>query len=96
MQEINNSLKKQSKVDEQKRFDAEYEKNVKWLDPLEHLDDPGSEYRLNLDRRQPNTGIWIFDHVEYKGWYQFDASKMLWVSGNAGMDPFFIFFNELR
>lgn len=85
MQEINNSLRKQSKLDDQKRLEAEYEKNVKWLDPLEHLEDSGSEYRLNLDRRQPNTSTWIFNHVEYKSWYQFDPSKILWISGNAGM-----------
>lgn len=84
-QEINSNLKKKLKVDEQKRLEMEYEKNVKWLEPLEHLEDSGSEYRLNLDRRQPNTCTWIFNHTEYKTWYGFDSSKILWVSGNAGM-----------
>lgn len=84
MQEIRSSLKKQSKADEQKILKAEYEKNIKWLEPLEHLEDLGSEYQLNLDRRQPNTCTWVFHHTEYKNWYQSDSSKMLWISGNAG------------
>lgn len=92
MHEIHTGQKKQAKLEEQKRLEAEHGEIVKWLEPLDNLGGSGSEYRLNLDRRQPNTCTWIFNCTGYNDFYQSDSSGMLWISGNAGVKTLMHFF----
>ncbi|KAG0636269.1 hypothetical protein HOY80DRAFT_372781 [Tuber brumale] len=80
-QESRFDQKARAEAKDRERVEAEYEKNLKWLDRLE---DPGYEHRTNTSLRQPNTCTWIFGNEEYKHWCQSESSSMLWVVGNAG------------
>jgi hypothetical protein len=81
-QESRAEQKIRTEAKDQKKLEAEIGKNLKWLDSLE---DPFEEHRLNRGLRQPNTCTWIFANDEYKDWYESEASRMLWVAGNAGI-----------
>ncbi|CUS15646.1 unnamed protein product [Tuber aestivum] len=80
-QESRFEQKIRAEAKERERVEAEYEKNLKWLDRLE---DPGYEHRTNTNLRQSNTCTWIFGDEEYKNWYESESSSMVWVVGDVG------------
>ena len=59
----------------------EFERNKRDLNPTV---DQTSLYESNLQRREEDTCMWIFEIDEYKAWYKAPKSSLLWVSGGPG------------
>lgn len=52
---------------------------IEWLTPMNH----GSQHSLYRDRRQPETGRWFLDSIEYNTWKDC-TSKVLFCQGIPG------------
>jgi hypothetical protein len=72
------NMKKKSHQDWTKE---EFNKNKNMLRPIEDLD---HAYKANLQKREPETGQWIFSLSLYKSWHESPESGMLWLSGGPG------------